>query len=92
MRRARQYDIGMFGQRVPAPFMYNHRVGFLPCCQKPLQILMMVEWITTCPVNKPDIRIGIATAIINKVGFRFQKHLRNTRNGDEIFNRILTLR
>ena len=60
----RQHNIGMFGQRVPTPFMCDNRVRLLPRRQKAIQILMMVERVSTGPVNQLDIRKFISPTII----------------------------
>ena len=91
-RGARQNNCGMFGKRVPAPFMRNDCVRLAPASQKPRQILVMVKRITTSPIDHLDIGIAIAPAIIVKFITRMKKHIGNAGNGDKGFNIILALR
>ena len=89
---ARQNNIGMFGKRVPTPFMRNGCVRLAPASQKPRQILVMVKRITASPIDHLDIGITIATAIIVKFITRMKKHISNAGNRDKRFNIIFALR
>ena len=82
----------MAGDRIPAPFIDDHRRGFLPRQAHARQILMMVEGVAPGPIDKINIGIEILLPVIIKGLARAKKHIGNPCNGDEISHRILPLR
>ena len=53
----------MFGHAVPAPVVHNNCVWFLPGPAHFVQILVMVKWIASGPVNQMYVRILVALSI-----------------------------
>ena len=89
--RAGQNDIGMPGNRIPAPFIDNHRRWLLPGQPHARQILMMVKRIAGGPIDKINVGIDILLAVIVKGLARAKKHVADPGNGNEISHRIAPL-
>ncbi|MCP5082818.1 MAG: NAD(P)-dependent oxidoreductase [Alphaproteobacteria bacterium] len=51
------------GRRRPPGLVYDDRVGLGPGVRQPVQILMMMEWISPAPVDQPDIWITALLAV-----------------------------
>ncbi len=88
---AGQNNISVLGQGIPAPFMNDHGVGFLPRCHQAVEVLMMVERVAASPVDNANIGIGQVLAVELKITPGVEQHIRNPRHRDKISHPVLAL-
>ncbi|MNV27189.1 hypothetical protein D3C71_1183290 [compost metagenome] len=62
-RRGRQHDVRAARQRRPPGFMHDHGFGLAPCVPEPVLVLMVMEGISSRPIDQPDVRVGVPRAV-----------------------------
>ena len=70
--------------------MDDNGLWFLPGLYQTVQILVVMEDISSNPIDEPDIGVARAASIVVKLGIRVEQEVGNPSNRDNIFNRIGT--
>ena len=72
--------------------MNDDCVGPVPCGDQPVQVLMVVERVSACPIDDPRLGIMICPAVIFKLATGVQQHVADPRHRNEVLHRIAPLR
>src|SRR5215510_3699896 len=79
-------------RRGPGQFMHDEGVDLGKRTPQAIEILMMMERVASRPIDQTDVGIGPRLPVVSISRSRIEQHVRYTRHGDKIRNRVLTLR
>jgi hypothetical protein len=88
----RHDDIGVFGHRRPIRVVYDDRVDPAERAPQSWNVLVMVEWVATGPIDQLDVGVGQAPAVVVELLARMQQHIADRRHRNERLHRIEALR
>ncbi len=88
----RQHDVGVAGERVPERLVNDDGVRPLPRLRQPIQVLVVVEGVASCPIHEMGLRVREALPVVVELFATVQEQVRDPGDRDEVGHVVPSLR